>query len=108
MTRRQLADFLADGIYGKEVDDSLKEAMKNCPITNLSEEHAFGNLDYDLGQRHNCSIHNRSTRHMQKWNDGMAWLNAQTPAKRAEILLLARRKKGYNEEVLEAGRAGEA
>ena len=41
--RRQLNDFLDEGIFGEEISDDVKHILDSCPVTNL-----FGDFEFDI------------------------------------------------------------
>ena len=38
---QQLADFMQDGVFGGAVSQEVRTTLEECPLTNLSGEHAF-------------------------------------------------------------------
>ncbi|GFS20488.1 hypothetical protein ElyMa_003314300 [Elysia marginata] len=59
--KRQLSDFLDEGVFGGDTGEDVKKVLKTCPLTNLTGERLFGDLDYDLNKRRNASLCIRST-----------------------------------------------
>ena len=64
VTRRQLADFLPEGKYGSVLPAHIQEELGHCPLTNLIGENSFGELDFDMSQKRNCSFHHLSSINM--------------------------------------------
>ncbi|GFN81880.1 hypothetical protein PoB_000838600 [Plakobranchus ocellatus] len=75
--KRQLSDFLEGGVFGCELSDEVKDILKTCPLTNLTGERLFGDLDYDMNKRRNTSLSMRSTYCMWKHNKTAQWLASQ-------------------------------
>ena len=46
-----------------QVKSQLADILKNCPLTNLIQESSFGDSDYDIKKRPNCSILQRTAQH---------------------------------------------
>ena len=75
VTRRQLADFLPEGKYGSVLPAHIQEELGHCPLTNLIGENSFGELDFDMSQKRNCSFHHLSSINMMKHNKTSRWLS---------------------------------
>ena len=60
VTTSQLRDFITGNIYGGP-PAPVPEGMEHCPLTNLLGKNVFGDYDFDMGQRHHCSTHHRTT-----------------------------------------------
>ena len=60
--------FLPGGVYGDELSDDLQNLLDKCPLTNLTGERMFGDLDYDMSRRRTATTHLRSTLNMCKHN----------------------------------------
>ncbi|GFS16191.1 hypothetical protein ElyMa_006789400 [Elysia marginata] len=43
--KRQLSDFLGDGLFANDIPDETKAILDTCPLTNLSGEHLLGDPD---------------------------------------------------------------
>ena len=41
--RRQINDFLDEGIFGEEISGDVKNILDSCPLTNL-----FGDFEFDI------------------------------------------------------------
>ena len=70
VTKRQLSDFLGDGIF-VNVEENVKAKLMHCALTNLIGESAFGDFDFDISKRRNASLHNRSAVHCTRRNQTM-------------------------------------
>ena len=46
-----------------QVKSQLADILKNCPLTNLIQESSFGDSDYDIKKRPNCSTLQRTAQH---------------------------------------------
>ena len=55
-------------------------------LTNLIGESAFGDLNFDMGHRRQCSLFNRAAKHMLKRNRTMDWLSNKSGAEQERIL----------------------
>ena len=44
--KRQLVDFLEGGTFGGDLADDVRKILQTCPLTNLTGERLFGDLDY--------------------------------------------------------------
>ena len=90
---RQLSDFLPGGIYGGCLPHDVQELLDKCPLTNLTGERLFGNLDYDMSRRRTATTLLRSTLSMWKHNTPSKFLNkkAQTALEKS---MAAGRKHG--------------
>ena len=62
--KRQLCDFLDGGVFGGEIEASVYEVLKTCPLTNLTGKDLFGDFDYCINVRRNASLHLCSTINM--------------------------------------------
>ena len=78
VVQRQLHDFLPGGIYGDILPLDVQEFLNTCPLTNLTGERMFGDLDYDMGRRRNASTYLRSTVNMWKHNQPSKFLDSKT------------------------------
>ena len=73
--KRQLCEFLLEGgIFGSHIDQETQYILNTCPLTNLSGERLFGDMDYDQLRRRLASTHHRSTVIMWKNNNTAKWL----------------------------------
>ena len=88
---RQLGDFLEGGVYGGEISEDIQKALDACPLTNLTGERLFGDLDYDFHRRKRASLHMRSTLNMWKHNNTAEWFYSLSEDKQREILEQARK-----------------
>lgn len=84
-------DFLEGGVFGRYVDQETRATLKSCPLTNLSSEHDFGDLDFSMQTKQHASLHNRSTSNMLKHNWATAWLEGILPAEWRSILSISRK-----------------
>jgi len=91
VTQRQLADFLMVGKFGHEPTEEDKAILSHCPLTNLTGENAFGDMDFNLGKRRHCNLHHRTTTHMLKRNKTSKWLDSKAPAESSSILKTAKK-----------------
>ena len=66
--------------------------MEYCPLTNLLGENVFGNYDFDMGQRHHCLTHHRTTTHMLCHNKTAKWLSRKMSADTASLIKFAQTK----------------
>ncbi|KAK3691718.1 hypothetical protein RRG08_004027 [Elysia crispata] len=55
-------------------------------LRGLSGESAFGDLNFDMGHRRQCSLFNRAAKHMLKRNRTMDWLSNKSGAEQERIL----------------------
>lgn len=76
--KRQLHDFLDDGVFGGAIEESVLKVLKTCPLTNLTGERLFGDLDYCMNVRRNASLFLRSTRNMWKRNKTAKFLEKKS------------------------------
>ncbi|KAK3696581.1 hypothetical protein RRG08_064880 [Elysia crispata] len=77
--KRQLVDFLEGGTFGGDLANDVRKILQTCPLTNLTGERLFGDLDYCMNKRRNASLILRSTTNM--WNNRTAkWLSEQSPS----------------------------
>ena len=60
---KQLSDFV-DGPYSQRPSEEQAKRTSFAPITNLSCEHHFGDLDSSQRRRPNASLHHHSTVHL--------------------------------------------
>ncbi|KAK3770777.1 hypothetical protein RRG08_036379 [Elysia crispata] len=91
VTSRQLVEFLEGGAYGEKLSSSQFRQLENCPLTTLIGERAFGDLDFDMGHRRQCSLFNRAAKHMLKRNRTMDWLSNKSGAEQERILAEGRK-----------------
>ena len=84
--RRQLNDFLDGGIFGGEISDDVKNILDSCPLTNLTGERLFGDLDFDMSKCRNSSLRVRSSKNMWKHNRTAGWLGKQSPCTARKII----------------------
>ena len=106
---RQLPDFLEGGVFGGEIDPDVKNILSTCPMTNLTGERLFGDLDFCMNKRRHASTHLRSIISMLKHNGTMKWLSKQSGQASKNLLKKARKygpvwrnkSRQENEEVLE-------
>lgn len=84
-------DFLEGGVFGRDVDQETRAALKSCPLTNLSSEHDFGDLDFSMQTKRHASLHNRSTSNMLKHNWATAWLEGILSTEWQSILSISRK-----------------
>ena len=87
----QLADFMQDGVFGGAVSQEVRNTLEKCPLTNLSGEHAFGDLDYNIQTKRHASLHHRSTSNMLKQNKTVAWLAGKSETEREHVLKASRK-----------------
>ena len=71
-----MEDFLEGGVFGGVIEEDVKSTLKTCPLTNLTGECLFGDLDYDMKKSRYKSLSSRSTHCMWKHNQ---WLTQQSP-----------------------------
>ncbi|GFR74711.1 hypothetical protein ElyMa_000436500 [Elysia marginata] len=76
---RQLNDFLPGGVYGDVLPSDIQELLDTCPLTNLTGERLFGDLDYDMSKRRSASTYLRSTINIWKHNTPSKFLEKKTP-----------------------------
>ena len=88
--QRQLSDFLVGGIFGGELVEEVKEILMTAPLTNLTEEHLFGDFDFDIFKRRRTSTFSRSSLNMFKHNKTGRWITKKTPTVAARLLKEAR------------------
>lgn len=87
--RRQLSEFLQDGVFAGDIPDDIKSILDKCPLTNLTGEGLFGDFDYDINKRRHSSTHHRSTLNMWKHNQTAAWLQKKSGKEKDRILTSA-------------------
>ncbi|GFO08909.1 hypothetical protein PoB_003541400 [Plakobranchus ocellatus] len=75
--KRQLCELLDGGVFIGELEESVLKVLKTCPLTNLTGERLFGDLDYCINVRRNASLFLRSTRNMWKHNKTEKFLSKQ-------------------------------
>ncbi|KAG1650243.1 putative nuclease HARBI1 [Nymphon striatum] len=93
---KQLVDFLPGGKYCDALSTSDQERIKFAPLTNLSCEHHFGDLDSSQRRRPNASFHHHSSIQLLKRNRNhlMKWVQDLDSTGRKDLLMRAR-KGGY-------------
>ena len=64
----------------------FKKILDTCPLTNLTGERLFGDLDYDMHKQRRASLHLRSTVTMFKHNDTINWFLSLDGKSQKEIL----------------------
>lgn len=84
--RRQLHEFLGDGIFAGDIPKNIKEILDKCPLTNLTGERLFGDFDYDMNKRRHATTHHQSTLNMWKHNKTMKWFNGKSIGEQKRIL----------------------
>ena len=64
--RRQLNDCLDGGIIRGEISDDVKNRLDRsyCPLTNLTGERLFGDLDFDMSKCRNSTLRVRSSKNI--------------------------------------------
>ena len=89
--RRQLSDFI-DGPYSEVPNEQAAKRTSFAPITNLSCEHHFGDLDSSQRGRPNASLHHPSTVQMLKRNRSniVDWLEKLPDTERTTVFMNAR------------------
>jgi hypothetical protein len=93
VVRKQLSDFLPEGMYGSAPEDDLRVKMKHCKLTNLVAEYEFGDLDFSQFRRRHASLHFHSGIQMVKKNKTISnWLSSKSPNDQSSLLELARSK----------------
>ena len=75
---RQLADFLPGGIFSDDLSEDVRNVLQSCPLTNLTGERLFGDLDYCINKSRNASLILRSTVNMWKHNQTEKWLSKKS------------------------------
>ena len=85
---RQLSDFIDDGVFAGEIPTEVMAVLQTCPLSNLTGERLFGDLDYDIQKRRNASLHLRSSINMWRHNRTGFWL--RTKKKKTAIHFLSR------------------
>ena len=88
---RQLADFLSEGIYGSVIAKDIQDLLNSCPLTNLTGERFFGDLDFDISKRRTASTHLRNTANMWKHNTPSTYLDQKTPSALKQSMALGRK-----------------
>ena len=83
---RQLSDFLSGGIYGGDIPAEIQSLLDTCPLTNLTGERLFGDLDYDMSKRRTATTHLRSTINMWKHNKPSKFLSKKAPSVLKKIM----------------------
>ncbi|GFO03020.1 hypothetical protein PoB_002952500 [Plakobranchus ocellatus] len=71
---RQLADFLDGGVFGGEIEPEVQQILHSCPLTNLTGECFFGDLDFHMQKRRHASLHLRSSLKMWR-NKTLSFVN---------------------------------
>ena len=89
VTQRQLADFL-DGSFSSALPAEISSKLAHCPLTNLIGESAFGDFDFDVHKRRNCTLFNRSSIHMSKRNDVVDFIASKTSNERDKLFKFSR------------------
>lgn len=89
----QLSDFLDGGVYGGELPTDIQVLLDTCPLTNLTGERLFGDLDYDMTKRRTASTFLRSTISMMKHNNLSAFIDSKTPIE-LDAIMSSGRKQG--------------
>ncbi|GFR67967.1 hypothetical protein ElyMa_005596700 [Elysia marginata] len=84
--KRQLSDFLGEGLFANDIPDEIKAILDTCPLTNLSGERLFGGLDYHMKKTPHSSTHHRSTINMWKHNRVASWLKKKNKSEKTRIL----------------------
>lgn len=88
---RQLKDFLKGGVFGEAISPEIMSILKTCPLTNLTGERLFGDLDFDMHKRRHASLHLRTTLNMWKRNKTSKWVVGLKSAKAKKLLDDARK-----------------
>ncbi|GFO25770.1 hypothetical protein PoB_005227500 [Plakobranchus ocellatus] len=84
--QRQLADFLPGGVYGGDVPEHVRDLLDTCPLTNLTGERLFGDLDYSMIKRRTASTFFHSTINMWKHNRTSNFLSTKSPTARKKLI----------------------
>ncbi|GFO21205.1 hypothetical protein PoB_004771000 [Plakobranchus ocellatus] len=84
--QRQLTDFLPGGVYGGDVPEHVQKLLKTCPLTNLTGERLFGDLDYSMIKRRTASTFLHSTVNMWKHNKTSTFLSTKSPTARRKLI----------------------
>ena len=81
---------LSKGSYGifwrGEIREDVQKILDTCPMTNLTAERLFGDLDYDMNKHKRASLNLRSTTIMWKRNDTTAWFNSLIDYEQRELM----------------------
>ncbi|XP_045170683.2 uncharacterized protein LOC123533110 [Mercenaria mercenaria] len=90
---KQLVDFLPGGKYCDAIASSDQDRIKFAPLTNLSCEHHFGDLDSSQRRRPHASFHHHSSIQLLKRNRNhlMQWVEDLDPSGREDLLMRARK-----------------
>ena len=92
VTVRQLGSFIDGSFIPSE--SQLADILKNCPFTNLIGESSFGDLDYDIKKRPNCSNLQRTAQHCVRRNKtASVYLNSKSKTDRALLFSTARKQR---------------
>ncbi|KAH3826899.1 uncharacterized protein LOC127832644 [Dreissena polymorpha] len=109
---KQMADFLPNGLFGETPDASTVKSTAFAPLTNLSCEHHFGDLDSSQRRRPNASFHHHSSvqllkrnrRQLSEWLSGMdeqekenLWLSARKGGKQLRLKHQAQDRRVHEE-----------
>lgn len=110
-TNKMLSDHLKGGKYDK-VSDDVREESKGVLKTNVVPERDFAMLDRVMAQKPNATTMVYEAIIMCTKNDTINWRNKLDPAKREQIMQLARKskdqqRKQYKERRLELRRVQE-
>ncbi|XP_012946168.1 uncharacterized protein LOC101863077 [Aplysia californica] len=89
--KRQVSDFIGDGVFAGELDEDVKSILMTAPLSNLTGERLFGDLDYDISERRNASLHLRSSFNMWKHNGTGKWLLHKKKQEAIYLLTLERK-----------------
>ena len=92
VTRRQLEEFLPDGRFGGELPAHTQQELRHCPLTNLIGENVFGEMDFEMSKKRNCSFHHLSSTQMMKYNKTPVWLDSKGAYQTSKLLSTARRR----------------
>ena len=84
--RRLLNDILDGGKVGGEISDDVKNIHDSCPLTKLTGERFFGDLDFDMSKCRNSSLRVRSSKNMWKHDRTAGRLGKQSPCTARKII----------------------
>ena len=84
--QRQLTDFLPGGVYGGDVPEHVQRLLKTCPLTNLTGERLFDDLDYSMVKRKTAPTFLHSTISMWKHNRTSTFLSSKSPKARRKLI----------------------
>ena len=101
---RQLCDFVGDGVFANSIPDDVVQVLKTCPLTNLTGERLFGDLDFDMFKRRRASLFLRSSINMWKRNKTGQWMSKKKKLEAVRLFTLAR---GQREESRRRSRENE-